>query len=67
VWLAKKGNNDIISFIDESFFTYHSLNTWWIYFGATMHVTNSSQEFLGVRTTRGERNVKVVDGREARV
>jgi hypothetical protein len=26
VWLAKKGTNDIISFIDESFFTYYSLN-----------------------------------------
>jgi hypothetical protein len=41
-WLAKKGNNDIISFIDESFFTYYSLNMWWIDSGATVHVTNSS-------------------------
>jgi hypothetical protein len=41
-WLTKKGNNDIIFFIDESFFTYYSINTWWINSGATMHVTNSS-------------------------
>jgi hypothetical protein len=32
-----------------------------------VHVTNSSQEFLGARTTRGERNLKVTDGREAKV
>jgi hypothetical protein len=67
VWLAKKDNNDVISFIDKSFFTYYSLNTWWVDSGATMHVTNSSYGFLGVRTTRGERNLKVVDGREAKV
>jgi hypothetical protein len=67
VWLAKKGNNDIIFFIDESFFTYYSLNTWWIDSGATVHVMNSSQGFLGARTTRGERNLKVVDGCKARV
>jgi hypothetical protein len=42
VWLAKKGNNDIISFIDESFFTYFSRDTWWIDSGATAHVTNLS-------------------------
>jgi hypothetical protein len=65
-WLAKKGTNDIISFIDKSFFTYYSLNTWWIDSGATVHVTNSSQGFFGARTTRGERNLKVVDGHEAR-
>jgi hypothetical protein len=40
-WLAKKGNNDVISFIDESF-TYFSHDTWWINSSATMHVTNSS-------------------------
>jgi hypothetical protein len=52
-WLAKKCNNDIIFFIVESFFTYYSLNTWWIDSGATVHVTNSSQGFLGAKTTRG--------------
>jgi hypothetical protein len=66
-WLAKKGNNDIMSFIDEPFFTYYSLNMWWIDSGATVNVTNSSQGFLGVRTTRGERNLKVADGCEAKV
>jgi hypothetical protein len=40
-WLTKKGN-DFISFIDESFFTDVSSNTWWIDSGATVHVTNSS-------------------------
>jgi hypothetical protein len=50
-----------------SFFSYCSLNTWWIDSGATLHIMNSSQGFLGVRTTRRERNLKVADGREARV
>jgi hypothetical protein len=40
-WFIKKGN-DFIFFIDESFFTDLSSNTWWIDFGATVHVTNSS-------------------------
>jgi hypothetical protein len=66
-WLAKKGNNEIISFIDESFITYYLSNIWWIDFGAIVHVTSSSLGFLGVRTTRGERNLKVADGREAKV
>jgi hypothetical protein len=35
-WLAKKGN-DFISFIDESFFTDFSSNTWWIDSGVTVH------------------------------
>jgi hypothetical protein len=67
VWLAKKGNNDIISFIDESFITSYSLNMWWIDSGATVHVTNSLHGFLGMRTTRGERNLKVADGRKVKV
>jgi hypothetical protein len=66
-WLAKKCTNYIISFIDESFFTYYSLNTWCIDYGATVHVVNSPQGFLGARTTRGERNLKVADGRKVRV
>jgi hypothetical protein len=66
-WLTKNGTNDIISFIDELFYTYYSLNTWWIDSGATVHVTNSSHRFLGAWTTRGERNIKVADGCEARV
>jgi hypothetical protein len=32
-----------------------------------VNVTNSSHRFLGTRTTRGERNLKVVDGCKARV
>jgi hypothetical protein len=64
-WLTKKGN-DFISFIDESF-TYFSSNSWWIDFGATVHVTNSSQGLLGARTTGRERNLQVADGCEAKV
>jgi hypothetical protein len=65
-WLAKKGN-DFISFIDESFFTDFSSNTWWIDSSATVHVTNSSQGLLGTRTTGRERSLQVADGREAKV
>jgi hypothetical protein len=32
-----------------------------------VHITNSSQGFLGVRTTKKERSLKVADGREAKV
>jgi hypothetical protein len=32
-----------------------------------MHVTNSSQGFLGTRTTKRERSLKVADGRKAKV
>jgi hypothetical protein len=42
-------------------------NTWWIDSGATVHVTNSSQEFLGARTTGRERSLQVANGREAKV
>jgi hypothetical protein len=62
-----KRTRDLISFIDESFITYYSLNTWWIDSGATVHVTNSSQGFLGAATTRGERNLKEANGCEVRV
>jgi hypothetical protein len=65
-WLAKKGN-DFISFIDESFFTNFFSNTWWIDFGATVHVTNLSQGLLGARTTGRKRSLQVADGREAKV
>jgi hypothetical protein len=39
-WLVKK-NNDFISFIDESFFTDFSSNTWWI---DSCHLAPGSQE-----------------------
>jgi hypothetical protein len=66
-WLAKKGNDDVISFIDESFFTYFLCDIWWIYSGATTHVTNSSHGFLGAWTRKRERSLKVADGRETKV
>jgi hypothetical protein len=56
----------IISFIDESF-TYFPRDMGWIDSGATVYVTNSSQGFLGVQTTKRERSLKVDDGREAKV
>jgi hypothetical protein len=65
-WLAKKGNDDVISSIYESF-TFFSRDTWWIDSSATMHVTNSSQEFLSARTTKRKRILKVTDGLKAKV
>jgi hypothetical protein len=38
-----------------------------MYYGAIVHVMNSSQGFLGAKTTRGERNLKVADGRVVKV
>jgi hypothetical protein len=61
------GNDDVISFIDECFFTYFCHDTWWIDSGATVYITNSSQRFLGTHTTRGERSLKVVDRPKAKV
>jgi len=39
-WCVKKGNDDIISLVDESFYAYFPISTWWIDSGATVHVTN---------------------------
>jgi hypothetical protein len=44
-----------------------SSNTWWIDTGATVHVTNSSHEFLGGQTTGRERSLQVANGHEAKV
>lgn len=53
-WLTKKANNyDSISFVDESPFTHYSSNTWRIDFGASLHVTNSSQGLLMTWTIAG--------------
>jgi hypothetical protein len=38
--LTPKGE-DYITFVDESFHVYFSLNTWWIDSGTTVHVCNS--------------------------
>jgi hypothetical protein len=44
------------------------LSTWWIHFGATIHVTNSSQGLSGVQTIRrGTRSLRVANGVEAEV
>jgi hypothetical protein len=51
-WCIKKGNGDIISIVDESFYAYFPLSTWWIDSGASVHVTNSSQGLFGTRTIR---------------
>jgi hypothetical protein len=65
-WLTKNGN-DIISFFDESFFTNFFSHTWWIDCSATVHVINSSQEFLTAQTIIRKRSLQVVGGREAKV
>jgi hypothetical protein len=66
-WLPRKGD-DYITFVDESLYVNFSLNTWWIDSGATVHVCNSLQRFIMKTSTRkGERNLKVADGKEASV
>jgi hypothetical protein len=40
---------------------------WWIDSDVTVHITNSSHGFLGTRTTKRERSLKVADGHEAKV
>ena len=49
-WCDKKGNDDIISIVDEFFNAYFPLSIWWIDSGATVHVTNSSQGLCGTWT-----------------
>ena len=67
-WCVKKGNVDIISIVDESFYAYFPLSTWWIDSSATVHVTNSSQGLSGVWTIRrGTRRLRVANGVEAEV
>ena len=67
-WCVKKGNDDIISLVDESFYAYFSISTWWIDSGATVHVTNSPQGLSGMRTIRrGTRSLRVANGVEAEV
>ena len=66
-WLHKKGNDEI-TFIDESLYVDYSLSTWWIDSGATVHVTNSLQGFHTViRLGKGERSLRVANGKEAEV
>jgi len=60
--MAKKGEN-IISFVNKSMYIQFSKSTWWIDFGATVHVANSLQGFRSTRTTlRSERHIKVANG-----
>ena len=67
-WCVKKGNVDIISIVDESFYAYFPLNTWWIDSSATVHVANSSQGLSCVWTIRrGTRRLRVANGVEAEV
>ena len=67
-WCIKNGNDDLISIVDESFYAYFPLSTWWIDSSATVHVTNSSQGLSGVWTIRrGTRRLRVANGVEAEV
>ncbi|WVZ49517.1 hypothetical protein U9M48_000866 [Paspalum notatum var. saurae] len=64
-WLSKKGNYDVISFVDEYLYADYSPNSWCIDSGATVHITNSSQGFLTVqRLGKGERRIRVANGHE---
>jgi hypothetical protein len=65
--MAKKGNN-IVSFVNESLYTYFSKSTWWIDSGATVHVANSLQGFHSTRTMkRREGHIEVANGVQADV
>ena len=67
-WCIKNGNDDLISIVDESFYAYFSLSTWWIDSGAIVHVTNSPQGLSSARTIRrGTRKLRVANGVEAEV
>ena len=67
-WCIKNGNDDLISIVDESFYAYFPLNTWWIDSSATVHVANSSQGLSCVWTIRrGTRRLRVANGDEAEV
>jgi hypothetical protein len=64
-WLTCKGD-DYITFVNESLYVNFSLNTWWIDLSATVHVCNLLQGFVMKTSTRkGERSLKVADGKEA--
>ena len=67
-WCIKNGNDDLISIVDESFYAYFPLSTWWIDSCATVHVTNSPHGLSGARTIRrGTRKLRVANGVEAEV
>jgi hypothetical protein len=54
--------------IDESLYLDYSSSTWWINSGATIHVVSSLQGLSMRRTLpRGERTIRVVNGKEAEV
>jgi hypothetical protein len=65
--MAKRGNN-IVSFVNESFYTQVLKSTWWIDSGATVHVANSLQGFhLTWNTQRSETCIEVANGVQAEV
>jgi hypothetical protein len=70
-WLNIHGKNkckDLIMSIDESLYLDYSSSTWWINSGATIHVVSSLQGLSMRRTLpRGERTIRVVNGKEAEV
>ena len=59
----KKGEEDLVTFIDETLYFSYEKSTWWINSGATIHVANSLQGISMRRTLqRGERWLKVANG-----
>ena len=58
----KKGEEDLVTFIDETLYFSYEKSTWWIDSGATVHVANSLQGISTRRTLqRGERWLKVAN------
>jgi len=59
----KKGEEDLVTFIDETLYFSYEKSTWWIDSGATVHVANSLQGTSTRRILqRGERWLKVANG-----
>ena len=40
-YCIKKGEEDLVTFIDETLYFSYEKSTWWIDSGATVHVANS--------------------------
>jgi transposase InsO family protein len=65
--MARKGEN-IITFVNESYYVGYSRSTWWIDSGAIIHACNCLKAFRSTRTTqRRESSIRVANGVEKKV
>ena len=63
-----KEGEDTITFVDEFLYLSYDKFSWWIDYGATIHIANSLQGSNMKRTLpRGARRIKVANGVEAEV